>query len=105
MKNKIIQISLLLGFVFGLAGFAQAQSASEYCVNIPFDFTVGKKLFRAGDYSVTFAGLKGRRDRLVIQSKTGKDAALLVVRPKQSTLEREELNNSILVFNRYENQY
>lgn len=102
MKNKITRLGLLTGFIFSLFVFAQAQTANQFRVNIPFDFTVRDKSFRAGDYSINFGGLTQSRNTLLIRSEDGKEAALLSVIP-------EELNNvsndSKLVFVFDENRY
>jgi hypothetical protein len=105
MRNKIIQLGLLIGLAVSLAGFAKAQTAAQYRLKIPFDFTVGGQHFQAGDYAINFGGLSGNLRRLVIQSRKSKEAAIAVVSPKETTLQRKEQNNAVLVFKVYENQY
>jgi phosphopantothenate synthetase len=102
MKTGIIQLFLFIGLTFGLVGAAQAQTASEYRAHIPFDFTVGEKSFQAGDYSIAFANLTTSQRRLIIRSVNGREAALVVVMPKETV---ERLNKATLVFNLYEARY
>jgi hypothetical protein len=101
MKKGITQLFLLMVLTMGLVGITRAVGASEYRAHIPFDFTVGEKSFRAGDYSVTFASLTSSRRRLIIRSADGKEAALVVVMPKETT---ERLKNSVLVFDLYDDR-
>lgn len=102
MKNKITQIVFLISLTFGLTAFAQAQTASQYRVNIPFDFTVRGKTFQAGEYSINYGGLSGSRNKLLIRSKNRKNAALVIVMPEQTN--RESVDPSV-VFVYDENEY
>src|SRR5215510_4540698 len=51
MKSITAKAALLMTFVFGLtvAGYSQQPLLQA---NVPFDFTVGKKAFPAGEYRV-----------------------------------------------------
>ena len=102
MRRNIIRLGFLVVLALSLAGFAQAQKTSAYKVHIPFDFKVGGKSFEAGDYAVTFGGVAGSRERLIIQSEKGKNSAMLVVSPSEKI---EDSAKSALVFNVYENLY
>jgi len=83
MKNKIMQLGLILGLAIGLTVTAQAQTASQYRVNIPFDFTVGGKTLPAGEYSVKVGGLMMNNDTLLIRSVEGDDAILMAIGREQ----------------------
>jgi hypothetical protein len=100
-----MKLTLCLGLVFGFAGLAQAQSASLYRVNVPFDFTVGKKLYRAGEYEISTGGLSMSRERLTIGRPDGKERSLVAVTPNENIYNVEKSIVSALVFNLYENQY
>ncbi|HEX8734610.1 MAG TPA: hypothetical protein VF721_04755 [Pyrinomonadaceae bacterium] len=102
MKKTVTQLFLLIVLTMGLVGITRAASASEYRAHIPFDFTVGEKSFRAGDYSITFANLTSSQRRLIIRSADGKEAALVVVMPKETT---KQLKNSVLVFDVSDDRY
>jgi hypothetical protein len=53
MKNKMLQISLLLALtVISVATSAQAQIMTSYKAEIPFDFNFGNKTYRAGKYVI-----------------------------------------------------
>lgn len=102
MKNKITRTGLLIGFIFSMFAFADAQTVSQFRVSIPFDFTVRDKSFRAGDYSVNLGGLTQSRKTLLIRSANGKTAALWSVMPEESY---GESNTPTLVFILDENGY
>lgn len=102
MRKGIIQLFLFINLIIGSVGISKAQNASEYRTHIPFDFTVGGKLFSAGDYSINFAGLTASQRKLTIRSANGKESALVVVMPKETT---EQSNSPALVFNLYDNAY
>ena len=102
MKKGITQLFLLIVLTMSLIGITRAAAASEYRAHIPFDFTVSEKTFRAGDYSITFASLTSSQRRLIIRSADGKEAALVVVMPKETTT---QLKNSVLVFELYDDRY
>jgi hypothetical protein len=102
MKKAVTQLFLLIVLTTGLVGITRAAGASEYRAHIPFDFTVGEKSFRAGDYSITFASLTLSQRRLIIRSADGKEAALVVVMPKETAT---QLKNSVLVFDVYDERY
>src|SRR5687768_17783100 len=56
MKRTILQMMLVVGLAACSVGFAQAQNSEHYKTEIPFDFTVGKKQYAAGTYSIEVAG-------------------------------------------------
>ena len=56
MKRKILQMMLVVGLAACSVCFAQAQNSEHYKTEIPFDFTVGKKQYAAGTYSIEVAG-------------------------------------------------
>lgn len=81
MKKKVTQLFLLLGLAIGMAGFAQAQVSSSQRINIPFDFIVEEKSFKAGDYLVSNSFIS--RDIIFIQSVDGKNIATIFGIPKE----------------------
>lgn len=102
MKNKIIQIGLILSLAISLTGSLQAQTVSQYRLNIPFDFMVGKKLLKSGDYSVTVGGLTMGRDKLLLRSKKGKGVAIFSIKQHQRN---NKSGKSSLVFSHYDGKY
>lgn len=77
MKNKILQLFLLVGLTIGITGLAQAQSGSLYRANIPFDFSVNGKSFKAGEYSISFGILRDSPASFLIRSADGKESAMV----------------------------
>src|SRR5688572_20611250 len=77
MKNKILQLFLLLGLTIGITGLAQAQSGSFYQADIPFDFTVAGKSFKAGEYSISFGILRDSPASFLIRSADGKESTIV----------------------------
>lgn len=54
MKNKALQIYSLLGLLVLLTVTSvEAQTSENYTAKIPFDFSIGGKIFQAGDYVVS----------------------------------------------------
>ena len=77
MRNKMLQLFLLVGLTIGITGLAQAQTGSPYEANIPFDFTVSGKTFTAGEYSISFGFIGTNRSSFVIRSADGKQSAIV----------------------------
>ena len=77
MRNKMLQLFLLLGLTIGVAGFAQAQTGSVYRTDIPFDFSVNGKSFEAGEYSIKFGFIGNIPDGFLIYSNDGKESAFI----------------------------
>ena len=103
MKNKILQLFLLVGLTLGITGLAQAQSGSLYRANIPFDFSVNGKSFKAGEYSISFGILRDSPASFLIRSADGREAAIV-----NDAFSREVLNptgNARIVFNKDGDNY
>ena len=102
MKNKIMQLFLVICLVIGGAGFVQAHKISSIQANIPFDFTVSGKSFKAGNYTITFGLVSESEKYFLIRRADGKDSIIVTAAPKQT---KEQADNSLLVFNLEENIY
>ena len=100
MKNQILRSIAIFGLFFMLAMTSvQAQMPGRVEVKVPFDFAIGKVLFKAGTYSVK----KASDNTLVIRDVDGKttklfDAPLTIGSRDYKAGER-------LVFNRYGTEY
>ena len=77
MKNKMLQLFLLLGLTIGLAGLAEAQSGLFYRANIPFDFSVSGESFKAGEYSISFGFIRNNPASFLISSNDGNEIAIV----------------------------
>jgi hypothetical protein len=100
MKNLITKSIAIMGLFFMLAvGSAHAQTPASAEVNIPFDFSAGKAILKAGAYRI-----KQRAGNvLAISSADGKKTMLLDA--PLTIGSRDFKAGSRLVFNRYDDQY
>lgn len=73
----MLQLFLLFALTVGGAALAKAQTGSPYQANIPFDFTVGGKSFKAGEYSISFGILRSAPASFLIRSADGKESAIV----------------------------
>lgn len=76
MKNKVMQLFLLLALVIG-AGLLQAYAAAPIKLNVPFDFTVNGKLLKAGKYSINFGVSSSKSSVFLLRSLDGNDVAII----------------------------
>ena len=73
MKRFILTILLAVGSLAVFSATGNAQINRRYSAKIPFDFSVGKKQFKAGDYTVGPLGAVTNSDFLVLTDRsTGK---------------------------------
>lgn len=77
MKSKIVQFLMLVGLTVGLAAFAQAQKISTYDVTIPFNFIVGEKSFKAGNYTIQFGVFQSDYNNFIIKSSDSKQSVIV----------------------------
>jgi hypothetical protein len=77
MKN-VLRVGLLfvgIFWAFGISG--NAQISRRYAVHIPFDFAVGKKLMKSGDYLIApLSGIADQRAIFLQNRSNGKTAVL-----------------------------
>ena len=100
---KHIQRAIALSGLLVLLTFtsALAQSDRQTIIHIPFNFTVGEKVFGAGEYVIA----PNRKDTAtvwVIRHKDGSGATFVLTRPVYSVDPQEKTK---LVFHRYEDLY
>ena len=100
---KHIQRAIALSGLLVLLTFtsALAQSDRQPIIHIPFNFTVGEKVFSAGEYVIA----PNRRDSTtvwVIRHKDGSGATFVLTQPVYSVNPQEKTK---LVFHRYEDLY
>jgi hypothetical protein len=94
--NRITAIALLAIANFAMAGTSFAQSTGVRA-NVPFDFTVGNKLFPAGTYTI-----KEQSDHVIIITNYDKPIAALSLVNGDSN---RSPNGGKLKFHRYGSQY
>ena len=93
---------MLIGAVALMAALvsAHAQSTSQVVADIPFEFAVGGKLLKAGEYSV--GGFTGTGATVLIRSWDSRGSAFRLTNAIQATNVPEK---SKLVFHRYGQRY
>ena len=103
MRNKMLQLFLLLGLTISVAGFAQAQTGSVYRADIPFDFSVKGKLFKAGEYTINFGVIRESPASFLISSTEGDESAIVNVVSSNQVLNPNY--NARLVFDKEGDDY
>ncbi len=99
MRNKIYSIVAVFGIVLGLAfATAHAQTPSKVEVDIPFEFSAGKKTLEAGVYTI-----KRMSGNLVRLQKTGGESVILNAPVTRTANDSQGVER--LVFNKYDEQY
>ena len=101
MKKKILSIVAALTLIVSVSIVGFAGLSGRVTANIPFDFTVGNKEFKAGQYSVERLFANNTSDALVIRSADNSDAANFNV----NRVSGKGNSQARLIFRRYGNQY
>ena len=100
MKNQILKSFAIFGLFFMLAMTSvSAQTAGRVEVTVPFDFAIGKVLFKAGTYSI-----KNATDNTLAIRNLEKKTTKIVAAPL-TIGSRDFKAGERLVFNQYGNQY
>lgn len=99
MKKTLLQICSVVGLVI-LAAVVSAQAQTQYRANVPFDFQVGQKNYRAGEYFVGLLGQDSQSKIIVIRDATGRNSYAIA-----PTISDSKPETAILVFNRYADRY
>lgn len=102
MKNKITQILVLGLLVIGSMNFAFAGAGGyEFRGTIPFDFQVGEKKFKSGEYVIS-KRMTSHPDLYFVESADGKDSAMILITESGSGIIQ---NKSVIKFNKYGEVY
>lgn len=103
MKSLIVKISssLVLAIILMVVS-AQAQSLQQYRAQIPFDFKIGKKLYKAGDYIINVRSINQLSAVLSVKNEKTRDLREMAVLTNGS---RSLVNKTVLMFDRYGDQY
>ena len=73
MKRFILAMFLVVGSLAVFSATGNAQVTRQYSAKIPFDFSVGEKQYKAGDYTIGPVGLLTNTGFLVLTDRsTGK---------------------------------
>ena len=101
MKKQILSIIATLTLVVPMSIIGFAGLTTRVKADIPFDFTVGNKEFKAGSYTVSRLYNTATSGTLVIRSADNKAAANFNV---NGVLDKGQ-PSAKLIFHRYGNQY
>lgn len=101
MKKQILSIVATLTLLIPMAVIGFAGLSGRVSANIPFNFMVGNKEFKAGKYSVGRSSSTRTTDILIIRGEDNDDVANFSV---NNTLGKGE-PKARLIFHRYGNQY
>jgi hypothetical protein len=100
MKKQgcILHKMILAMFLLLALGIGYAQDGIK--VSVPFDFTVGKQTFPAGEYTVT--PMPTSLNKMLLRNRAGEVLTFIQTNPAES---RERVRSAKLVFNQYAGQY
>lgn len=103
MKNLIVKISSLVVLAIILTVVSvQAQTITQYKAHIPFDFTIGKKVYKTGDYVINVRDVYQNVTILSVKNAETSDVREMAALANGS---RSLVNKTVLMFDRYDNQY
>jgi len=103
MKNLIVKISSLFVLAIILTVVSvQAQSLRHYRAQIPFDFKIGSKAYKAGDYIIKVENQLSMARVLMFKNAKTHNLRQLFVLPSGS---RSLVDKTILMFDRYGEEY
>ena len=101
MKKKVVKIFSFFGLLIALAVSAQAQFIGQYRVYIPFNFNIGQRNFKAGDY--TIGSVSPFASQVLRLHKTKGRGSYITIAAANEDSSQSRVGK--LVFNRYGDQY
>lgn len=105
MKRQVAKgltmLMLVVGLALATASVANGQSGRQLKAQVPFDFIVGERTLRSGQYEVNDASSAG--EVLAIRDASGKTQAMRLSSPVVANGKQDM--NAKLVFHRYGNTY
>jgi hypothetical protein len=101
LRKQILNIVATLTLIIPMSIIGFAGLSGSVRANIPFDFMVGGKEFKAGKYSVSRLFASNTTDTLIIRSADNSEAANFNV----NSVNGKGESQARLIFRRYGNQY
>ncbi len=103
MKNLIVKISssVVLAIILTVVS-VQAQSIKSYQAHIPFDFKIGNKVYKTGDYIINVKNLNQLAAILSVKNAETSDVRQMAALTNGS---RSLMDKTVLMFDRYDDQY
>lgn len=98
--NKLLRkFAMTIAFLI-TAGTYSMNAQTAYRANIPFDFTVGKKAYKAGDYSVDYLNRFEASRRVVLRDSRGRNAYVFI-----TEIDRPRVESAVLMFDLVGSRY
>jgi hypothetical protein len=101
LKKQILSVVATLILIIPMSIIGFAGLGGTVSANIPFDFMVGNKEFKAGRYSVSRLFASNTSDTLIIRSADNSEAANFNV----NIVNGKRASQARLIFRRYGAQY
>jgi hypothetical protein len=101
LRKQILSVVATLSLIIPMSIIGFAGLSGSVSANIPFDFMVGGKEFKAGKYSVSRLFASNTTDTLIIRSADKSEAANFNV----NSVSGKGESQARLIFRRYGNQY
>lgn len=103
MKNLAVKISsvFVLAIILTVVS-VQAQSYRQFEAHIPFDFIIGKKAYKAGDYNIGVRSLNQNATILSLKNAETRNLREMAVVTNGS---RSQMDKAVLMFDRHGSQY
>ncbi|MEW6128905.1 MAG: hypothetical protein AB1757_17845 [Acidobacteriota bacterium] len=101
--KKIFSSITVLSFVWAMAATTTMAQVQETCtVNVPFQFSVGKRALPAGEYTIKTISDTSKFQKLLITSRDGKTSVIV---PTLSTPSAKYRAKTQVNFNKYADRY
>ena len=101
MKKQILSIVATLTLIIPMAIIGFAGLRARVSADVPFDFMIGNKEFKAGKYSIGRVNSIGTSETLILRGEDNREAFNF---PTNNVYGKGE-PSAKLVFHRYGNQY
>lgn len=103
MKQTALHYSSAIGLtVLILMAAVSARSQDGYRAHIPFDFTIGDKTYKAGNYVIDPLSLRSANGPIAVRNANGASSHMLMV---AVGADYSKVTTASLIFDRLESQY
>lgn len=89
--TKIFRSTVLVAGLVTLIMTVSAAAQTAYITNVPFDFTVGKKSYKAGTYSVGLLFSFTDSRKVALRDRTGRNAYMFIPMTETVRVDRATL--------------
>ncbi len=104
MLKTVFQIISLVvsAAVLSLIGAVSTQAQTQYRANIPFDFSIGEKHYKAGNYGLDTLRPNSARKPIALRDAAGRSLQILMENPGENY---SKVKTATLVFDQNESHY